>query len=1124
MMGKTFQTGHRPETAIAGLPCVECPLSAVFQKLALWLCVFLIAGLAADRASAQSITIDPASAVEAASGTITMNHTVGNGANRFLIVSVAIERNDATVSSATYAGQPLFLLGRFTDPGTGATQDIWGAFAPTSGTNQLVVTLNTSAAVVVGAISFANVDQASPLTGQFFFGTSGTLASGSIATTTGQLVLATIAANDEVDSVTPGAGQTSRWNVVNAADVIGAGSTKPASATSTTMSYSMASSGRWVMAVIALQPANPFVVTTTNDSGAGSLREAINAANASGAADTISFNIPGAGPHTITLASALPALSGNGDRIDGTTQLGTQCRNIWNGDAHILRVNVRAASRFDGLRLSGANQTVRGLTFTGFENAVRTLAASNTATIQCNYLGLLADGSSNGNTRGVLVEGASARIGGLDAGQGNVISANSIAGVVTTVGTRDTSIQGNFIGTDPTGMTARANGSGINNFFGTATWRDITRNLISGNTNSAIILESDDQVGPSTDLIRIQRNVVGFNRDHSALMRNGGDGIRFQSGSISNALIGGDAASQGNVITGNEHGVSLTNLENVFIRGNIIARSLNHGIRLSNMRNTTVGGDAVTQGNIIGGNGWSGIIALNSSDNITIIGNQIGRVTITGGDFDNQQRGIMLDNVSNVSIGNGTAAGRNLISRNGQQAVLVVGTISNVVINGNYIGIDASGTSAVSNGENTDVFNRDALAFVDGTSNGLSILNNVVGGYEAALVTFWGHTGSNIAVQGNSLGIGADGVSQITSGNIEPLIHIGGGSSFANLLIGGSSSAQGNIIAYGGASGVQLAMSGTNHQLIGNTIRNNGDNGVEVLGTTRTAIIGNSIHSNGLLGIDLNLDGVTPNDAGDGDTGPNDLLNFPDAIRANVLGPDTLQTSFSFDAPAADYRIEFFASTAADPSGHGEGERYLGYLNITHAGGVQSHTGSLATLGPVSVGDIISATATRRTVGGTWDITSEFSAVVTADGVAALTVAMASEVFDPPAGNPFATPGNDVLLTTTISNGGSGSTDADSLFVAIAIDPANTFFNDVTPALGGIIGFQSAAPALTFTPGTDLRFSNSIAAPGSLAECTYTPVAGYDSQVRHVCLNPKGSLPSGGTDGQLTVQIRVRIN
>ena len=157
-------------------------------------------------------------------------------------------------------------------------------------------------------------------------------------------------------------------------------------------------------------------------------------------------------------------------------------------------------------------------------------------------------------------------------------------------------------------------------------------------------------------------------------------------------------------------------------------------------------------------------------------------------------------------------------------------------------------------------------------------------------------------------------------------------------------------------------------------------------------------------------------------------------------------------------------------------------------------------------------------------MTSEFSAVATADGVAALTVTMSSEVFEPPADNPFATPGNDILLTTTVSNGGNGSTDADTIFVAIALDPAHAFHNAVTPAFGGVIGFQSGSPSLTLTPGTDLRFSNDAAAPTPFAQCTYTPASGYDAQVRHVCLNPKGTLPSGTPQGEFTIRLRARIN
>jgi parallel beta-helix repeat protein len=365
------------------------------------------------------------------------------------------------------------------------------------------------------------------------------------------------------------------------------------------------------------------------------------------------------------------------------------------------------------------------------------------------------------------------------------------------------------------------------------------------------------------------------------------------------------------------------------------------------------------------------------------------------------------------------------------------------------------------------------------------------------------------------------------SGNTEDLIHIGGSPlAISNVLVGGSAPGQGNIAAFSGRSGVRVQSDGSNIQVIGNTIRNNTRNGIYLVGNTRAEITRNRIFANGLIGIDLGENGLTVNDAGDGDSGSNELLNFPSALRAVVTGPNMLAYTFTLDAPASatGYRIEFFASSAADPSGFGEGERYLGAVDISHGGGAQTYGGTLGTLEAVSIGDFISATTTRRNADATAGITSEFSAVATADGVAALTVAMATQLFEPPPGNPFATPGNDLLLTTTVSNSGTGGTDADSIFLAIRVDPANAFFNDVTAALGGVVGFATDAPALTFTPGTDLRFSSSAAAPTAFAQCTYTPAPGYDSAVRHVCVNPKGTLPSDGPQGQFTLRLRVRIH
>jgi len=68
------------------------------------------------------------------------------------------------------------------------------------------------------------------------------------------------------------------------------------------------------------------------------------------------------------------------------------------------------------------------------------------------------------------------------------------------------------------------------------------------------------------------------------------------------------------------------------------------------------------------------------------------------------------------------------------------------------------------------------------------------------------------------------------------------------------------------------------------------------------------------------------------------------------------------------YRIEFFKNSAADSSGHGEGEIFLGAILVSHTGGDLNFTGTLTANAAVLTGDIISATTTRATGSG-YDIT-----------------------------------------------------------------------------------------------------------------------------------------------------------
>jgi len=121
-------------------------------------------------------------------------------------------------------------------------------------------------------------------------------------------------------------------------------------------------------------------------------------------------------------------------------------------------------------------------------------------------------------------------------------------------------------------------------------------------------------------------------------------------------------------------------------------------------------------------------------------------------------------------------------------------------------------------------------------------------------------------------------------------------------------------------------------------------------------VLGNSIFSNAGLGIDLNGDGISLNDAGDPDTGPNNLQNYPAINTVSIDSGNVTLTGSLNSAANATFRLEFFCSAKADTSGFGEGEMFLGFSNVTtNASGDASYSVTF----PVSPsGRAFSATAT----------------------------------------------------------------------------------------------------------------------------------------------------------------------
>src|SRR4029077_11501094 len=132
----------------------------------------------------------------------------------------------------------------------------------------------------------------------------------------------------------------------------------------------------------------------------------------------------------------------------------------------------------------------------------------------------------------------------------------------------------------------------------------------------------------------------------------------------------------------------------------------------------------------------------------------------------------------------------------------------------------------------------------------------------------------------------------------------------------------------------------------------------------------NSIFSNNGLGIDLKGDGVTANDLGDADNGPNQLQNYPVLTFANSAA--VIQGTLNSVANKP-YRIDFFSSPAADNSGFGEGQTWIGSVNVTtDAKGNAAFNMDFP--GSLTPGSVVTATATGTGTGASG--TSEFSAAI----------------------------------------------------------------------------------------------------------------------------------------------------
>ncbi|MBI5471481.1 MAG: VCBS repeat-containing protein, partial [Ignavibacteriae bacterium] len=420
-----------------------------------------------------------------------------------------------------------------------------------------------------------------------------------------------------------------------------------------------------------------FIVTNTNDAGAGSLRAAIENANVlanidAATPDTIVFNIPGGGPHSITPLTPLPAIT-DPVIVDGYSQPGTSpgvLKIILSGAVPpgsptgpgaeaVLSAHAKTGvgetdnpPPADGLTISAGNTTVKALVINGFSGNGIVLQTNGGDTLRGNFIGTDVSGTvdlGNGG-QGIIVNGTSNNvIGGTTIGDGNLISGNTNFGIYF-AGSNGNTVKGNRIGTNINGTSAIPNWVGVvmagsNNVVGGATAAD--GNLISGNTGDAIFITQASGANNS-----VKGNLLGTDVTGTLDLGNGADGIAI-SGGAANNIIGGATAGERNIISGNNrYGVyfSGTGTTGNKIIGNYIGTDMtgtnflgntSDGVLLYPQGGNSVGGTAAGEGNIIAGNGRAGVDVIAGGNNGNpIVGNSI---------FGNSGLGIDLSATTGIS-------------------------------------------------------------------------------------------------------------------------------------------------------------------------------------------------------------------------------------------------------------------------------------------------------------------------------------------------------------------------------------------------------------------------------------------------------------------------------------------
>ena len=714
----------------------------------------------------------------------------------------------------------------------------------------------------------------------------------------------------------------------------------------------------------------PQIVTNTQDTGPGSLRNAINWMQYF--PQTIGFHIPLSDPnydgsafHIRPPVTMLPVITTPQITIDGTTQTAFTGNTNLTGPEIFL--DASGSGQYDqGLQIEAGQVTVRGLTISNAPNSgiwFRTAAASG-GVVEGSYIGVDLTGTAQAANAwaGVsITDGASnVRVGGNAAAQANVIAGNTNYDIfIYGADCAGISVLGNKLGTNAAGNAGFNVGyAGIGMWGGTHD-NTISNNLISGHTTGGVTMADSGHHN------LFQNNRIGTNAAGTAAIPNDYVGIGMWGGAHDNTV-------RGNLLSGNGgNGVNMNDpgTDNNRIVGNLIGTDAAGSTMLANGWNgvglgngaqyNTIGGTSAADRNLISGNTYNGVEIVSSDTQQTrynqVIGNYIGTNSAGTAAIPNDTGVALFGGANNNIIGAASSNKGNLISGN---SIIGVGFWDNGTANnkvqGNLIGTNAAGTSALPNGWSgvgIQVGASDNLIGGAGAGEGNLLSGNGSYGVAMGNADSSNRVPHHNTVLGNRIGTDIAGGNSLINGWGNVVLFTGA----HHNRIGGIASGEGNVIAYSPHEGIWIGGSIGGVYGTGNTVR------------------GNAIYGSTNLGIDLSGGAspgwnVTTNDDGDADTGPNGLQNYPVLNSTTTTNGITTINGLLNSTASTQFALDFYRVEVAHTYGYGSGTQYLGSTTVT-----TDVSGNVNFSVPFALsGSQITATATNLTTGDT----SEFAANV----------------------------------------------------------------------------------------------------------------------------------------------------